>query len=167
MDPIAFRLLRREDLPLFREWVNREHVARWWDEPRTMEAIEAEYLPVIEGVTTTRAYLAFQGDEPIGFIQSYTVMGSGNGWWEDETDPGARGIDQFLADGQRLGQGLGTAMITAFLARLFEEPGVTQVQTDPQPDNARAIRCYEKCGFRAVGVVDTPDGPALLMRCRR
>jgi len=29
--------------------------------------------------------------------------------------------------------------------------------------NGRAIRCYEKAGFRIVGRIVTPDGPALLM----
>ena len=36
-------------------------------------------------------------------------------------------------------------------------------QTDPDPTNAQAIRCYEKAGFHAVSNIVTPDGPALLM----
>jgi RimJ/RimL family protein N-acetyltransferase len=90
-------------------------------------------------------------------------MDSEGGWWEDETDPGARGIDQFLANADQLGIGLGSAMVRAFVDRLFEDPQVTQVQIDPSPDNARAIRSYEKAGFVAGGEVVTPDGPALLM----
>ena len=78
-----------------------------------------------------------------------------------------RGIDQFLADPDALGQGLGTAMIRAFLSELFRDPGVTRVQTDPDPANARAIRSYEKAGFRAARLVTTPDGPALLMYVER
>ena len=30
--------------------------------------------------------------EPIGYAQSYVALGSGDGWWEEETDPGVRGI---------------------------------------------------------------------------
>ena len=37
------------------------------------------------------------------------------------------------------------------------------VQTDPSPDNERAIRSYGRAGFVAQSVVQTPDGPALLM----
>jgi aminoglycoside 6'-N-acetyltransferase len=35
--------------------------------------------------------------------------------------------------------------------------------TDPDPRNARALRAYEKAGFVRDRVVETPDGPALLM----
>jgi hypothetical protein len=28
----------------------------------------------------------------------YVALGAGDGSWEDEIDPGVRGIDQFLAD---------------------------------------------------------------------
>jgi RimJ/RimL family protein N-acetyltransferase len=164
---ITFRPLVVDDLPLLHAWVQRPHVAQWWDTPRTAAEIEAEYRPVAEGRTSTRACIALCEDTPIGFIQSYVVVGAGDGWWGDEKDPGARGIDQFLADAHRLDQGLGTAMIQAFLRRLFADPAVTQVQTDPSPQNARAIRCYEKSGFRAAGIVETPDGPVLLMRCMR
>jgi hypothetical protein len=43
----------------------------------------------------------------------------GRGWWEDETDPGARGIDQFLAEAHQLNQGIGRRMIRAFVNNLF------------------------------------------------
>ena len=38
-----------------------------------------------------------------------------------------------------------------------------RVITDPDPDNGRAIRAYEKAGFAKEGIVDTREGPALLM----
>lgn len=107
--------------------------------------------------------IALLSGEPIGFIQSYVAMGSGDGWWEEETDPGTRGIDQFLANAAQLGQGLGSAMVDAFVARLFAVPTVTRIQTDPSPRNERAIRSYRRAGFVAQGEVVTPDGPALLM----
>jgi RimJ/RimL family protein N-acetyltransferase len=159
--------LEERDFPMFHEWVRRPHVAQWWSEPSTLEDIKDEYLPTLDGRSSTKAFIASLDDEPIGFIQVYVVQGSGDGWWEDETDAGARGIDQFLADATRLNQGLGTAMIKAFVDRLFQDPGVSKVQTDPSPANARAIRCYRKVGFKDVGEVMTPDGPALLMRCER
>lgn len=160
---ITFRPLVPSDLPMLHAWLQRPHVAEWWEHPRTVDDVNAEYLPVAYGETGTRAYIAMLDGEPLGFIQSYVVLGSGDGWWEQETDPGARGIDQFLSNAGQLGQGLGSAMVAAFSDLLLADPDVTKVQTDPSPDNPRAIGCYRRAGFESTGVVDTPDGPALLM----
>jgi RimJ/RimL family protein N-acetyltransferase len=167
LQEFSFRPITREDLALIHEWLLRPHVAQWWDSPASLAEVEEEFGSSIDGTGTTTVFIALREQVPMGLIQSYVVMGSGDGWWEDERDPGARGIDQFLADADQLNRGLGTAMVRAFLKRLFSDPAVTVVQADPRPDNHRAIRCYAKLGFTAVGEVATPDGPALLMRCRR
>ena len=109
-------------------WIQRPHVAVWWHAPTSLADLERDYI--IEA-SSTCAYIAMLEGEPIGFIQSYVAMDSGDGWWEEETDPGARGIDQFLADASKIGQGIGRAMIGAFVQVLFADPAVTVVQTDP------------------------------------
>lgn len=164
---ISFRPLATADLPMLHEWLTRPHVAEWWTPAPSLHEVEEKFGPLMAGDSAVRPYIALENGVPIGYIQSYVAMGAGDGWWPDERDPGARGIDQFLADPGRLGRGLGTAMVRAFVSELFADPEVTRVQTDPAPANARAIRCYEKAGFRRVGEVTTPDGPALLMLCDR
>ncbi|MEZ5498824.1 MAG: GNAT family N-acetyltransferase [Steroidobacteraceae bacterium] len=166
-DDLTFRPLARADLRVLHEWIQRPHVAEWWDNDYSQEEVERDYLPTIDGGSTTKAYIAYLSGKPIGFIQSYVVKDSGGGWWTSEQDPGALGIDQFLVDANRLNQGLGTTMIRSFVARLFSDPAVTRIQTDPDPENHRAIRCYEKAGFVQICPVMTPDGPALLMACDR
>ena len=164
MTAITFRPLARGDMPLLFEWMQRPHLAQWWGgAPASQREVEEDFLPYLDSESTTRGYIALEDGVPIGFVQSYVVAGSGEGWWPDETDPGARGIDQSLCDAHRLGQGLGSRMVRAFVDRIFEDPAVTKVQTDPAPHNARAIKCYRKVGFVPVGEVDTPDGRALLM----
>ena len=152
---------------MLHEWLQRPHVAEWWAPTPSYDEVAEEFAPLARPGHRDQGYIAFEQDQPIGYIQSYVVQDSGDGWWEDEQDPGARGIDQFLAASDQLGRGLGTRMVRAFVERLFEDPAVTHVQTDPDPRNARAIRCYEKAGFRAVKEVDTPDGRALLMIAHR
>lgn len=163
--PISFRKLQHADVPTVCEWLARPHVAEWWDDA---DDFAEDYAPVIAGEMETAAFIASVGAEDIGFIQYYRAAAChGDGWWLNEHDPGVVGIDQFLADGLRLSQGLGTAMVTAFVAELFVNRSVTRVQTDPSPTNARAIRCYEKSGFVRHGEIVTPDGPAMLMYCDR
>ena len=161
-----FRSFTRADFSLLAEWVARPHVARWWESPRSVDDIAGEYGPLL-GSDIVHPFIAWRDGRPRGFVQSYDVMRADPGWWRDETEPGARGIDLFLADESDLGHGLGTEMIAQFVARLFGDPAVTKVQADPSPDNGRAIRAYEKAGFRRAAEIVTPDGPAILMVRRR
>lgn len=160
---LTFKPLTRADLPMVHAWLQRPHIAEWWREPASLVELERDYLHRPTAESSTRAYIAFLDGDPVGFIQSYVAMGSGEGWWEQETDPGTRGIDQFLANAEQLGRGIGSAMVGAFVETLFQDSAVTKVQTDPAPENQRAIRCYQRAGFVIHAEVSTPDGPALLM----
>lgn len=159
-----FKPLTESDLQLLSDWLNRLHVAEWWNGPVSLSQIRDKYLPRIGADSSVHPYIAHLNGIPVGFVQFYVVMAQqASGWWPDERDPGAVGIDQFLANAENLGKGMGTEMVAQFVEFLFEDPAVIKIQTDAAPTNLRAIRCYEKAGFREVGIVDTPDGPALLM----
>ena len=159
--------MTEQDLPLLHEWLQRPHIGEWWggeaERPKDLAETRARYLPRVLADQRVTPYIAMLGDEPIGYAQSYVALGSGDGWWEDETDPGVRGIDQSLAAPELLGRGLGTRLVTALVERLLADPEVSRIQTDPAPANLRAIRCYEKAGFRRLRTIVTPDGPAEYM----
>ena len=163
---LEFHLLTEADLPLLHSWLNRPHVLEWWSGEASLEEVRTKYLPRI-GSGPVRPYLAYLGSKPVGYIQSYIAIETEDGWWVGNADPGVLGIDQFIAEPDWLGHGLGTVMASQFAALLFRDPTVSRVQADPRPDNPRAIRCYEKAGFRSQGLVTTPDGPALLMVLNR
>ena len=149
-------------------WLNREHVVEWWGGERpSLEEVQAKYLPRVMAQERVIPYIGMVGATPFAYAQSYIALGCGGGWWEDETDPGVRGIDQSIGVPELLGKGLGTRLVRALVDRLFADPAVTMIQTDPAPDNQRAIRCYEKAGFRKTGIVVTPDGPAVYMLMNR
>ena len=175
-EAIVFRALAEADLPLLREWLSRPHVSEWWHPTPTLEQVPGDFLPLLappgvlplDAPSGVQQYLACEADEPVAFAQAYRVMAhQAQGWWPGESDPHALGIDQFIGPPDRLGQGLGTRVVRALVAFLFADPRVTSIQADPDPANARAIACYRKAGFREVGRVETPDGPALLMRIGR
>nr|WP_063840275.1 aminoglycoside 6'-N-acetyltransferase AacA40 [Pseudomonas aeruginosa]ACH43055.1 Aac(6')-IIa [Pseudomonas aeruginosa] len=163
---VTQRLMVKRDLVMLHEWLNRPHIVEWWggEEARpTLQEVQSHYLPRVLAEEAVTPYIAMLGSEPIGYAQSYVALGSGDGWWEDETDPGVRGIDQSLANPEQLGKGLGTRLVCTLVKTLFNDPSVTKIQTDPAPNNVRAIRCYEKAGFRQQKVITTPDGPAVYM----
>nr|BAV32017.1 aminoglycoside 6'-N-acetyltransferase [Citrobacter freundii] len=158
--------MTEHDLPMLHDWLNRPHIVEWWggEETRpTLAEVLEQYLPSALAKESVTPYIAMLDEEPIGYAQSYIALGSGDGWWEDETDPGVRGIDQSLANPSQLGKGLGTKLVCALVEMLFKDAEVTKIQTDPSPNNLRAIRCYEKAGFVAQRTINTPDGPAVYM----
>jgi AacA4 family aminoglycoside N(6')-acetyltransferase len=165
---VELRLMTQHDLPMLHAWLNRPHIVQWWGGERpSLEEVQSHYLPRVLAADKVTPYIGLLDGRPFAYAQSYVACGSGDGWWEDITDPGVRGIDQSIAEPELLGRGLGTRLVMALVERLFEDPAVTVVQTDPSPNNARAIRCYEKAGFKRIKTVQTPDGPALYMLCER
>lgn len=157
-----------DDLPMLHDWLNRPHIVEWWQNERpTLAEVREKYLPRVLAAERVTPYIGLVDGRPFAYAQSYIALGCGGGWWEEVTDPGVRGIDQFIADSALLGQGLGTRLARTLVQRLFSDPAVTIIQTDPAPGNTRAIRCYEKAGFRRVKNIVTPDGPAVYMLCDR
>ena len=97
---------------------------------------------------------------PFAYLQCYNISA-----WDAGFGPqpaGTRGLDQFIGEQDMLGRGHGSAFIRDFAERLLAD-GTPRVVIDPDPDNARAIRAYEKAGFSRDRLVDTADGVALLM----
>lgn len=73
------------------------------------------------------------------------------------------GIDQFIGEVNYINQGIGTQLIREFVNQLFIDPAIQKVIIDVDPSNHRAIRCYQKVGFKLVGKIDTPDGLAVFL----
>ena len=142
------RLILRPLIPADATELRRIHltpeVRRWWDEP-------AEGFPWDEP-DSTRYTIEFDG-RVAGLIQY---------WEETESKYRHAAIDLFL-DPSIHGQGLGTAALSRVARHLFDERGHHRITIDPAADNAIAIRCYEKVGFRRVGVMRSyerdVDGP--------
>jgi aminoglycoside 6'-N-acetyltransferase len=100
------------------------------------------------------------GEHPFGYIQCYALSTWNQGFGVQPA--GTRGIDQFIGVSDMIGRGHGSRFIRQFADGLLTS-GTPRVVTDPDPDNRRAVRAYEKAGFERERMVDTPDGPALLM----
>ncbi|GAA1069837.1 hypothetical protein GCM10009663_03780 [Kitasatospora arboriphila] len=74
--------------------------------------------------------------------------------WHEEDEPDYRhaGIDVYL-DPAVHGRGLGTDAVRTLARYLVTELGHHRLVIDPAADNAPAIACYRKVGFRPVGVM--------------
>jgi aminoglycoside 6'-N-acetyltransferase len=152
----VFHPMSVDHLPTIRRWLDTPEVARWWGNPAEQYALvrgDLDHLDMDQFVVTLDGH-AF------GYIQCYALS-----TWNQSfgpQPPAARGIDQFIGAADMIGHGHGARFIRQFVESLLTS-GVPRVVTDPDPDNSRAVRAYAKAGFQRDRVVETPDGPALLM----
>jgi len=73
-------------------------------------------------------------------------------WEEDDPDYRHAAIDVSLHP-EWHGRGLGADTVRALARWLIDARGHRRLTIDPAAANARAIRCYERVGFRPVGVL--------------
>lgn len=130
-----------EDYASMAKWLTDDRVLEFYegrDRPLTVDLIKQMYSPRVlrqDGVTPC---LIIYGGRPIGYLQFYS---------EDES---VYGMDQFIGEVDLWSRGLGTRVVSLMVRYLFRVCGARKVTMDPHADNLRAIRCYEKCGFRKV-----------------
>jgi aminoglycoside 6'-N-acetyltransferase len=153
----SFRRFESADLAMIRQWLAMPHVAGWWGDPdQQFELVSSDLRE-----PAMQQFIVETDDGPFGYLQCYHL----NAWPNAAFGPqpaGTRGIDQFIGKPDMIERGHGSGFIRSFVDELLRT-GTPRVITDPDPANRRAVRAYEKAGFGRDRVVETGDGPALLM----
>jgi aminoglycoside 6'-N-acetyltransferase len=137
---VRLRPLRPDDEPAIVAILTAPANAEWWP-GYDAERVRREYFTAPDDDLT--AYAVERGGVVVGLIQSY-----------EEADPDYRhaGIDVTLAP-TATDRGLGTDAVRTLARHLLQHEGHHRLVIDPAAANARAIRCYEKVGFRPVGIM--------------
>jgi aminoglycoside 6'-N-acetyltransferase len=147
-DRVVLRPLAEADVERIVELGADPEVERWW-RGLTREHVLKKARGADEGVVV---FAILADGELAGMIQ----------YWE-ELDEEFRhaGMDLFLG-AQYHGRGLGTDAVRTMARHLIHDRGHHRLTIDPAAHNERAIRSYEKAGFKRVGVMREywldPDG---------
>lgn len=153
--PISLRRIEVGDKKIF---------AKWWRDAKLIaltsgskveisdEEVERFFSGMLQS-RTDRHYMIVLGTRTIGHV---ALIKRGRGWYETQIIIGAK---------MSWGKGLGTEAIR-LLMEIARQDGMTMVFLEVRPDNLRAIRAYEKCGFRHVKLVEHVDNPDLPVTMR-
>lgn len=163
---IGFEPLRKEDLPVLREWLGREHVRPWWRDD--IEESLREYEQAIAGLDPTDHYLILIEDRPVGMIETYLVEDHPE--WEAivQVGEGVAGVDLLIGEPELIGAGLGPRVLAEFVAKVvFARPETHACIAAVDEANRRSWRAFEKAGFRYVRDVEEEGRPHRLMRLDR
>ncbi len=131
---VLLRPLLEEHAETLRAIRRQPEVADWWG------SLEDDF-PLSDEPTANR-FTILAGGKPVGMVQVTE---------ENEPDYRNAEVDIFLTRDVH-GHGLGTDALETLARHLIEDRGHHRLVLGANVHNARAIRCYEKAGFRRVGV---------------
>ena len=140
---LCLRGIERSDIPAF---------VRWFNDPEVRSYLQM-YMPM----STAQEELWFEAqlkdpDRHLFGIETLEGKLIGNLGIED-IDRKNRSATLGIVIGEKeyWGQGYGTEAITTLLRFIFTEMNLHRVSLAVYEYNRRAIRCYEKCGFKMEG----------------
>ncbi|MBM3140621.1 MAG: GNAT family N-acetyltransferase [Chloroflexi bacterium] len=141
---VRFRPIEERDLPDLLRWLADPEVRRYYGEPpASVAAARADYME--PDVSPCWRFVIELHGRGVGEIQYYHQYAGYQEW--------TAGIDLFIGEPDARDRGVGTEVVRTMLAYLFEMKRLHRVIIDPEVANRRAIRCYEKAGFRFDGVL--------------
>lgn len=158
-----------EHLALWNTWIEIPHVKDEW----FIEGYEpAEYMAKkLAGNGYDFPFIIYLNELPIGFIQTCdlyayrTLCPKPKGVFCHE-EPGTFCLDLFIAEENLLGKGYGTRIVRAFTEKLIDEFNAKKILIDPGVHNLRAIRCYEKAGFKKLRTAHDGISEVVIMQWR-
>jgi RimJ/RimL family protein N-acetyltransferase len=159
---IVFREITNTDVELICNWLNSGESQKWFGFGKTVSGAEVEEKFIMRGKTNKRI-IVYKGED-IGVIQWYkisdypeyfTIIGGVNGDY---------GMDIFIGRDDLIGRGIGREVINLLIRDyICSYPDATRCVIGPRPNNSRAIKCYEKCGFAYSHTCNNDDGEEYIM----
>ena len=149
---LTLRLLDDEDMPSVTCWLHKEHVKRRYEIPELGITIH-DWLCEISARKEAFHWITYNivlfQDKPIGLCLFYRCADSDEDYG---TLPiaGSYGIDYLIGEEAYLGKGLGKALITLLVDRIFAIPDAQRVTADIANDNAASRQALLSCGFVLV-----------------
>ena len=151
-DDIRIRSLIENDFSLLLKWLTDERVLEFYegrDKKYTLEDIKEHFSEEWED-EVFRVIIEYQG-KPIGYGQIYEMYDElYDDYHYQRSSEIVYGMDQFIGEPEYWSKGIGTKYTKMIFDFLKKERNVDAVILDPHQNNTRAIRMYQKAGFRIV-----------------
>ena len=149
---ICIRTLIDDDFPLMLKWLTDERVLEFYggrDKKYTLESLKKHYTEPWED-EVFRVIIEYN-NVPIGYGQVYKMYDElYSDYHYPKTNEIVYGMDQFIGEPEYWSKGIGSKYTKMIFEFLKKERNANAVILDPHKNNPRAIRAYQKSGFRII-----------------
>jgi len=142
---IRLRPFTREDLPRLKEWKEDEELAAYLG--LKLPGEEVDYYRRCERLLGERTSRIFAIEDEKGHLIGEVELNQIT-WRRRQAE-----LHICIGDRKYWGKGYGTEAVRAVLNLAFIEMGLESVYLRVYRHNKRALRCYEKCGFKTEAVL--------------
>lgn len=161
---MEFRRTTRADFPLLHRWLG-SHVARFWNQETTPEAIERDFGGSIDGTVPSFDFIVEEFGVPVGFIQRSAIWDYADEQRElialADAPRDALTIDYFIGEVAATGKGIGTRMIREFTELCFvDSRAVSAIIVPVTAGNPASWKALASAGYERVAEGHIPpDNP--------
>ncbi len=147
---LELRLLNDNDISLVENWLNREHVKRWYEIPHMGVSISDWIYELKERngefQWLTHLIVLSQGC-PIGLCQYYKCEDSKDEDFGTMPISESYGIDYLIGEEAYLGKGFGKEIVTLLVRKVFSFPDSRRITADIDKENKASEKTLLSCGF--------------------
>lgn len=149
---IRIRTLTEEDFSLMLKWLTDERVLEFYggrDKRYTLETLKEHYTKPWKD-EVIRVIIEYCG-KPVGYGQIYKIYDElYDDYHYQKSNEIVYGMDQFIGEVDYWNKGIGTMYTKLIFNFLKNEKNADAVILDPHKNNIRAIKMYQKAGFRII-----------------
>ncbi|MFA6428286.1 MAG: GNAT family N-acetyltransferase [Candidatus Buchananbacteria bacterium] len=138
---------------------DKKYFAKWWRDQELIKLTSGQLRRISDPVVDKSFwqilhspkdfhYMITLGAKVIGHL---ALVRSRLGWYETQI---------VIGEKKYWGQGYGTKAIKLLLSKVVRL-GISKIYLEVRPNNFRAIKAYEKCGFVGVGIKKYPKNKNL------
>lgn len=136
---------KEENYKLLEKWCSKEEIYIHFEQRiLTYEEIVNKYKSRCSENSKVPVYMIYYKDKKIGIIQYKKV--------EEVYD-----LDIFIGELNLHNKKIGEKVINLISNYLINKKGAKELTLTPLSDNTKAIKCYQKCGYRIMNEFEAPN----------
>ncbi|TCL54664.1 RimJ/RimL family protein N-acetyltransferase [Hydrogenispora ethanolica] len=132
MNPLILKPLEDRDLPLVKEWLYKDYIQKWYDDPEEWLYEMKERKGAFHFI---KHFIVFDENNPIGFCQYYDCFEAKEDWYSVDQPQRVFSMDYLIGEETCLGRGLGKEIVRILSDTIRVVEKAHEIVVQPEKEN--------------------------------